>query len=200
MSALPAEGPWPATLRTPRLLLRPAEAGDVHAFTRPWTDPEVRRFLGGPVAGQKLALYQQHFAGRPQVFSVTTRDDGVVVGSVSVEADSRCDGRREVSYAFLPEHWGRGYGSEAVAVVVGWALEAVPSPDPSVIAATQEANVRSRRLLESLGMQPVDSFVEFDAPQVRYSAGPQWSAPVGEEPPAGAVEGDGTAGGGPVGR
>ncbi|MEJ8649355.1 GNAT family N-acetyltransferase [Streptomyces sp. MS1.AVA.3] len=200
MSALPAEDLWPTTLRTPRLLLRPAEAGDVHAFTRLWTDPEVRRFLGGPVDEQKVALYQQHFAGRPQVFSVTTRDDAVVVGSVSVEADSRCAGRREVSYAFLPEHWGRGYGCEAVAVVVGWALEAIPSDDPSVIAVTQEANVRSRRLLESVGMQPVDSFVEFDAPQVMYAAGPRWPAPAGEDSPAGAVEGEGTAGGGPVGR
>ncbi|MGW7248644.1 GNAT family N-acetyltransferase, partial [Streptomyces decoyicus] len=184
MSAVSAEASWPATLRTSRLLLRPAEAGDVHAFTRLWTDPEVRRFLGGPVAEQQLALYQQHFAGRPYVFSVTTRDEAVVVGSVSVEADSRFDGRREVSYAFLPEYWGRGYGCEAVAVVVGWALEAIPSHDPSAVAVTQEANVRSRRLLESIGMQPVDSFVEFDAPQVMYSAGPQWSAPAGESSPA----------------
>ncbi|MCL7489965.1 GNAT family N-acetyltransferase [Streptomyces sp. MCA2] len=200
MSALSAEASWPATLCTSRLLLRPAEAGDVHAFTRLWTDPEVRRFLGGPVAEQQLALYQQHFAGRPYVFSVTTRDEAVVVGSVSVEADSRFDGRREVSYAFLPEYWGRGYGCEAVAVVVGWALEAIPSHDPSAVAVTQEANVRSRRLLESIGMQPVDSFVEFDAPQVMYSAGPQWSAPAGESSPAGADEGEGTAGGGPAGR
>jgi hypothetical protein len=37
-----------------------------------------------------------------------------------------------------------------------------------VVAVTQEANDRSRRLLESVGMSLVDSFVEFDAPQVMY--------------------------------
>ena len=156
MSALSAEDSWPATFRTSRLLLRPAEAGDVHAFTRLWTDPEVRRFLGGPVAPSSSSpSTRRRFAGRPYVFSVTTRDEAVVVGSVSVEADSRFDGRRAVSYAFLPEYWGRGYGCEAVAAVVGWALEAIPSHDPSAVAVTQEANVRSRRLLESIGMRPV---------------------------------------------
>ncbi|WP_030990629.1 hypothetical protein [Streptomyces sp. NRRL S-1813] len=79
-------------------------------------------------------------------------------------------------------------------------MPAIPSNDPSAVAVTQEASVRSRRLLESIGMQPVDSFVEFDAPQVMYSAGPQWSASAGEDSPADADDGEGTAGGGPVGR
>jgi RimJ/RimL family protein N-acetyltransferase len=34
---------------------------------------------------------------------------------------------------------------------------------------TQEANQRSRRLLEALGMRLVDRFVEWDAPQNMYS-------------------------------
>lgn len=40
---------------------------------------------------------------------------------------------------------------------------------PAPWAVRQEANDRSRRLLESIGMIQVDSFVEFGAAQVMYS-------------------------------
>ncbi|MGW1890336.1 GNAT family N-acetyltransferase [Streptomyces sp. NPDC002004] len=160
---------WPDTVETARLVLRPAEPADASVFTRLWTDPDVRRHLGGPVAEDALVAYRQHFAGRPGLFSVARRQDATMIGSVSVEPRSRFDGRREVSYCLLPEHWGHGYAREAVAAAVDWALERVPADDPSVIAVTQEANVRSRRLLEAIGMCRVDSFVEWDAPQVMYA-------------------------------
>ncbi|MER5361989.1 GNAT family N-acetyltransferase [Streptomyces sp. NPDC002785] len=169
MSSLPAMDPWPAGISTSRLLLRPAEPADVNEFTRLWTDPEVRRFLGGPVEERKLPSYQQHFALHPNTFSVVTRDTATVIGSVSVDPESRFDGRREVSYSLLPEYWGHGYAREAVTAVVDRALEEVPSDNPSIIAVTQAANVRSRRLLEAIGMRHIDCFTEWDAPQVMYS-------------------------------
>ncbi|MEU6554426.1 GNAT family N-acetyltransferase [Streptomyces sp. NPDC046915] len=173
MSSLPAAKPWPCVLGTPRLILRPAASADVSEFTRLWTDADVRRFLGGPVAEEQLATYQLHFAGRPNLFTVVTRKETIAVGSVSIDPRSRFDGRREVSYSFLPEHWGQGYAREAVTAAVSWAFDQVPSDDSSVIAVTQEANTRSRRLLESIGMRRINSFVEWDAPQTMYSVQPQ---------------------------
>lgn len=169
MSSLPAMESWPRTISTPRLILRPAEPSDVSEFTRLWIDPDVRRFLGGPVAEHQLSTYQQHFVGRPNLFTVVTRQQSTVLGSVSIDPKSRFDGRREVSYSFLPEHWGQGYAREAVTAVVSWAFDHVPSGDPSVIAVTQEANSRSCRLLEDIGMHLISSFVEWDACQVMYS-------------------------------
>ncbi|WP_315986195.1 GNAT family N-acetyltransferase, partial [Streptomyces sp. adm13(2018)] len=43
--------------------------------------------------------------------------DDVVLGLVSVEPAAR-EGETEVSYQFLPEHWGHGYAREAVGAVV----------------------------------------------------------------------------------
>jgi RimJ/RimL family protein N-acetyltransferase len=169
MSSLSAAESWPCTLATSRLILRPAEPADVSEFTRLWTDADVRRFLGGPVAEQQLETYQRHFAGRPNLFAVVTRHETTPIGSVSIDSKSRFDGRREVSYSFLPEHWGRGYACEAVTAAVSWAFEHVPSEDPSVIAVTQEANSRSRLLLETIGMRLISSFMECDAPQAMYS-------------------------------
>ncbi|MEU0086589.1 GNAT family N-acetyltransferase [Streptomyces sp. NPDC006274] len=97
------------------------------------------------------------------------RADGAVVGLVTVELGARDDGRTEVSYQLLPEHWGRGYGREAVAAAVAWARGDAPSGAPRVVALTQQANLRSRRLLEALGATVEDMFVEWDEPQVLYA-------------------------------
>ncbi|MER8047599.1 GNAT family N-acetyltransferase [Streptomyces sp. NPDC094032] len=155
--------PAPAPLRTERLVLRPVRARDLPAVTRLWTDPEVRRHLGGPVIDSVVRIRQRRIVGAPGFHAVERAADGVVLGLVTVETGAR-DGETEVSYQFLPEHWGRGYAREAVAAAVERALDATPS----VVALTQEANGPSRRLLEAVGMAHADSFVEWDAHQVLY--------------------------------
>lgn len=164
-SSAPAAGhrPEAATVTTERLSLRPVRTGDVPAVTRLWTDPDVRFHLGGPVAERIVRIRQQRVVGAPGVHAVVRAADRVLLGLVTVEPDAR-DGETEVSYQFLPEHWGRGYAREAVAAAVEQALESTPS----VVAVTQEANARSRRLLEAVGMTHAASFVEFDAHQVLY--------------------------------
>lgn len=173
MSRSPSTFPWPVTLTTARLVLRPIEAGDVPAMTRLWTDEDVRRHLGGPVDKETLRVREEHCVGARGAFSVTLRTAGAVIGGVQLEPDSRRAGRTEVSYQLLPEHWGFGYGREAVAVAVAWVREATTSSAGSeeVVAVTQEANARSRRLLESIGMEQTETFVEWGAAQVLYSAG-----------------------------
>ncbi|WP_418955378.1 GNAT family N-acetyltransferase [Streptomyces tritici] len=155
--------PWPVVLTTERLVLRPVERGDVPVLTRLWTDPEVRRHLGGPVAATVVEIRRRRCVGARGVFAAVRCDDGEVAGLVTVGWDAG-RGEREVSYQFLPEQWGRGYAREAVTAAVGWAL----ADAPSVVAVTQQANTRSRRLLEAIGMAHVESFVEWDAHQVLY--------------------------------
>ncbi|WP_395358801.1 GNAT family N-acetyltransferase [Streptomyces sp. YH02] len=168
MPTSPASAPAPGTapLTTERLRLRPVRAADVPAITRLWTDAEVRRHLGGPVAEQVVRIRQRRVVGAPGVYAVVRAVDEVLLGLVTVEPGAR-DGETEVSYQFLPEHWGHGYAREAVAAVV----EATLLDTPTVVALTQEANRRSRRLLEAVGMTHVSSFVEYDAHQVLYRRG-----------------------------
>ncbi|MFJ2055899.1 GNAT family N-acetyltransferase [Streptomyces sp. NPDC087908] len=165
MAASPISAPTPGTapLVTERLLLRPVHAADVPAVTRLWTDPEVRRHLGGPVTEQVVRIRQRRVVGAPGVHAVVRSADDVVLGLVSVEPAAR-EGETEVSYQFLPEHWGHGYAREAVGALV----EATLLDTPSVVALTQEANAPSRRLLEAVGMSHAASFVEYDAHQVLY--------------------------------
>ncbi|WP_245238697.1 GNAT family N-acetyltransferase [Streptomyces sp. MZ04] len=170
MPTSPCAFPWPTTLTTDRLVLRPIEESDVPATARLWTDPEVRRYLGGPVDEETVRLRERHCVGARGAFCVVSRGDGAVVGGVLLEPDRRRDDRIEVSYQLLPEQWGFGYGREAVAAVVAWAHGATTPVGSEVVAVTQQANVRSRRLLEVIGMRQADSFVEWGAAQVLYSA------------------------------
>ena len=63
----------------------------------------------------------------------------------------------------LPEWWGRGYATEAVRGVLGWARDR--TPDASVLICTQLANERSMAVAQRLGFSEVDRFTEFDAIQ-----------------------------------
>ncbi|GGY44938.1 GNAT family N-acetyltransferase [Streptomyces tanashiensis] len=167
MTVSPHAAPTPVLpagpLVTERLVLRPVRSGDVPAVTRLWTDPEVRRHLGGPVIESVIRIRQRRIVGAAGFHAVVRAEDGVLLGLVTVE-DAGRNGETEVSYQFLPEHWGRGYAREAVGAAVARALESAPS----VVAVTQEANHRSRRLLESVGLEHAESFVEWDAHQVLY--------------------------------
>jgi|HubBroStandDraft_1064217.scaffolds.fasta_scaffold310381_2 RimJ/RimL family protein N-acetyltransferase len=170
------EVPWPATVFTARLVLRPIEPADVPVISRLWTDPVVRRYLGGPVAADEVARRDELCVGVPDLFSVVRSSDEAVLGLVVIEpvsdhSEPSACGNTEVSYQFLPEYWGHGYGREAVSAAIAWALENISPAPPVVIAVTQEANKNSLRLLEAIGMTPVDRFVEWDAPQVMYSVG-----------------------------
>ncbi|MEU3744232.1 MULTISPECIES: GNAT family N-acetyltransferase [Streptomyces] len=153
----------PAPLTTDRLLLRPVRRRDLAAVTRLWTDPEVRHHLGGPVTEPVIRIRQRRIVGAPGCHAVIRVEDDVLLGLVTVEPGAR-NGETEVSYQFLPEHWGKGYAREAVGAVVARVLEGAPS----VVALTQEANHRSRRLLEAVGLEHAESFVEWDAHQVLY--------------------------------
>ncbi|MFJ7068169.1 GNAT family N-acetyltransferase [Streptomyces sp. NPDC101115] len=159
----PVPGLGPAPIVTDRLVLRPVRTGDLPAVTRLWTDPEVRRHLGGPVVDSVIRIRQRRIVGAPGFHAVERAADGTVLGLVTVERAGR-NGETEVSYQFLPEHWGRGYAREAVAAAVERAL----TEAATVVAVTQEANAPSRRLLEAVGMTHAESFVEWDARQVLY--------------------------------
>jgi RimJ/RimL family protein N-acetyltransferase len=110
--------PWPMSLTTARLVLRPVEAADISAISPLWTDPQVRRYLGGPVTADEVARRQRGYVGAPGTFGVASRADGTVLGLVIMTPDSARDGQAEVSYLFLPEHWGHGYAREAVTAVL----------------------------------------------------------------------------------
>jgi RimJ/RimL family protein N-acetyltransferase len=150
-------------LESPRLRLRPVEAGDHAFFHRQWNDPELGRFLwdAAPVAAETVTEVLESsaasFAARGYgLWHVSRQDDadadGTALGfcGLRVAADS---GRVELLYALDPSCWGQGCATEAARAVLAYAFDVVGLE--SVIASTNPANTASSRVLEKLGMQPV---------------------------------------------
>jgi len=58
-------------------------------------------------------------------------------------------GDTEIGWHFHPDHWGKGYATEAAHVVLGYAFE---SGLPRVVAVTNPANKASQRVCTRIGM------------------------------------------------
>jgi RimJ/RimL family protein N-acetyltransferase len=69
----------------------------------------------------------------------------------------------EIGWRLAQPYWGRGYASEGARAVLRCAFEAAALPE--IVAFTVPTNLRSRRVMEKLGMtrNPAD---DFDHPTV----------------------------------
>ena len=156
---------WPPLpLETERLRLRAAREGDRPDLVDLWTSTEVWRYLGGSKSRAEAAAALPDVLGlRYGSFIVADRTDDRLLGAVAMSDDR---GVPEISYQFLPNAWGRGLATEGVAAALhrAWAVDQIDE----AIAVTQTANAPSIRLLARLGFEREDTFVEYDAEQVRY--------------------------------
>ncbi|MEU7031869.1 GNAT family N-acetyltransferase [Streptomyces sp. NPDC046275] len=166
---------WPAVLRAEHVTLRPVTVQDAPVVRAVLTDPDVRAFLGGPVSEARIEARQREYPTTPGVWAVAPAAGGEAIGLVSITADSRSAGRAEISYQLLPTAWGRGLGREAVGAAVDWWATEVPDGGP-LVAVTQDRNITSRRLLESLGMTVLDTLLEHGELQRLYTPGSEESS------------------------
>lgn len=151
-------------------MLAPFERRDFDAIVRLFTDPVVRRYLGGPVdiamaTTRAQALYQRdryspawairREAGNAQLLGIVT------LHPHHDKTDS------EVSFLLLPEHWGRGYATQAVRSALDHAFQVLTLD--RVVAETQIENFASIRVLERTGMSLLRNVVRFGDAQVIYA-------------------------------
>lgn len=108
------------------------------------TEEDARRYLtAGP-----LASYAQHRG--LGLYHVARREDGAAVGMCGLlRRDTLPD--VDVGFAFLPEHCGRGYASEAAEAVIAHGRREFGLR--RIAAITLPANAGSIRVLEKLGLR-----------------------------------------------
>ncbi|MDY7094619.1 MAG: GNAT family N-acetyltransferase [Acidobacteriota bacterium] len=104
---------------------------------------EAGRYLESRVT----ASYREHGFG---MYRVEDREDGAVLGVCGLV---RREGlaHADLGFAFFPEHWGRGYASEAGAAIVAHARNTLGLGTLLAIAAPD--NRGSIRVLEKLGFE-----------------------------------------------
>ena len=189
-------------LRTARVRLRRSVPGDAEAISAYRSDPDVRIHQGwrktdpDHVRGeieQMLGRVPGEPGGWVQ-FSVETLDEGELIGDVGLCPDREEPDVMLVGYTVAPVHQGKGYASEAVGVLVDYALDTL---EADVVRAYADAgNVASVRVAANVGLLVVERFEETDADgswhgvrmeRRRVPAGTV-DGPRSDSPPASAAE------------
>ncbi len=148
--------PFRPTIATRRLVLRPLVASDAAAVAAAIGDPAVSRNLARVPhpyrrtdAEAYVAFTERAAASRRSLILAITRG-GVAIGVVSIDA---IPARNRLGYWLAQGHWGRGYGSEAVAATIAYALEVLGVR--LVRAGVFVDNPASLRIVRKLGFRVI---------------------------------------------
>jgi RimJ/RimL family protein N-acetyltransferase len=138
----------------------------------------VMRWLGGRLRRQEAESYVARatasFAdlgmGR---FAVQRRSDGAFVGACGLapgRADLPIAPYVDIGWRLAPTAWGAGYATEAAAAVLRDGFERLGLLE--IAAITMQSNVRSRAVMERLGMTR-DAASDFDDPGLTHAEDPR---------------------------
>jgi RimJ/RimL family protein N-acetyltransferase len=141
------------TLETERLVLRSLTDDDLDAFAAIVADPEVQRFMSGPMdraqAWRQLALFRGHEALRGwSQNAVVERETGRLVGRAGLWRPEGWPGL-EVGWVLARDVWGRGYATEAGVAWRDWAFDVLGADD--LISVIHPENAASVRVAERIG-------------------------------------------------
>ena len=146
-------------LRTPRLLLRRWRAADREPFAALNADPRVVEHLGRPLTrGESdaiIARLEAQFEERGfGLWAVEVPGRAPLIGMVGLSTpafEAPFTPCVEVGWRIAYEHWGEGYATEAARAALSFGFERLGLLE--IVSFTVPANLRSRRVMEKLGMR-----------------------------------------------
>ena len=159
----------PTELITERLTLRRWREADRLPFRRLNADPRVMEFMPGlldPAASDELMFrierhFERHGFG---LWAAELRGDGSFAGFIGVSVPGFVAGFMpavEIGWRLRADCWGRGLATEGARAVAEHAFTAAGLA--SLVSFTVPANMRSRRVMEKIGMRH-DASGDFDHP------------------------------------
>ncbi len=118
-------------------------------------DPEVARWLGGPLTREhsdSIAEWAQDLHEREGIglLAVERTEDGAFVGMCGLHHHSSYPDDVEVGWRLAYEHWGNGYATEAAAAWLDHGFGELGFR--RIISITDRPNVRSLAVMQRLGM------------------------------------------------
>ena len=158
-------------IHTDRLLLRGWRDSDREPFARINRDPVVMEFFPSPLSAQESsalfdridAHFEQHGFG---LWAAELRETGGFVGYIGlavprfVAAFTPCV---EIGWRLDASHWGKGLATEGARAMTRHAFVELQLDE--LVSLTVPTNVRSRRVMEKLGMTH-DPHDDFDHPMM----------------------------------
>ena len=162
--------PDPVTLETERLRLRPWREHDRPPFAVLNADEQVMEwfpFLLSATQSDKLAgLIEQRLAAHGWgMWAVEVVGVADFIGFVGLGDAGEQLGYPaiEVGWRLAKEHWGQGYAPEAAIASLAYGFDVLELPE--IVAFTSTGNLKSRRVMEKIGMSH-DAARDFDHPRI----------------------------------
>jgi RimJ/RimL family protein N-acetyltransferase len=154
-------------LRTDRLLLRRFRAEDLDRLADWQSRPDVARFVyweprsreeAAAVLAQRMAATRLERDDDAIGLAVERREDGLLLGDLTLWLRSAEHRQVEVGYVFHPDAGGHGYATEAARALLTHAFQDLQAH--RVFARTDARNTASAALLRRLGMREEAHFRE----------------------------------------
>jgi ribosomal-protein-alanine N-acetyltransferase len=156
----------PETLTTARLLLRPWRTSDREPFHALNADARVMEFMPRVLSVQEaddlIVRIEQHFERHGfGLFAAELLDEQRFIGCIGLNVpafDAAFQPAVEIGWRLTFDSWGRGLATEGAHAVVEHAFKTLSLE--SLVSFTVPQNLRSRRVMEKLGMvhDPGDDF------------------------------------------
>jgi RimJ/RimL family protein N-acetyltransferase len=158
-------------IETPRLVLRPWRDTDVEPWVAMSADPRVMEFFTSiserAEAETMAAVLRERLERDGYGWWVMEVKDGApfagVIALQDVPFEAPFTPALEVGWRLAHEHWGHGYATEGARAALAFAFSALRREE--VVAMTAAVNVRSRNVMERLGMTR-DARDDFDHPRL----------------------------------
>jgi RimJ/RimL family protein N-acetyltransferase len=156
----------PGRLETDRLCLRRWRDGDRLPFAAMNADRRVMKYFPATLTSEESdaavakmeAHFEKHSFGLWAVEILETSQFAGFIGLSVPEFNAPFMPCVEIGWRLVVEHWGRGYATEGARAVLAFGFRSLELNE--IVSFTSAANVRSRRVMERLGMvrNPADDF------------------------------------------
>ncbi|HWC18298.1 MAG TPA: GNAT family N-acetyltransferase [Terriglobales bacterium] len=163
--------PFNAMITTPRLLLRPWRNDDREPFAQMCADPEVMEFLPACLTREQsdetvtriqthhekhgFCLFAAELIGRAPFIGF--------VGLQHVPFEAAFTPAVEIGWRLARPYWDRGLATEGALAVLSYGLGTLELPE--IVSFTVPGNIRSRRVMEKIGMKR-DRSGDFEHPRL----------------------------------
>ncbi len=145
-------------LETERLVLREITKEDTDDVFACFSNPEAMRYYGQDPferreqVEQLIGFFEGNFRDQRGIrWGIERKGSPGLIGTIGLNAWSPKHRRAEIGYEIHPDHWRKGYASEAAACVVGYGFEALRLARIGAVVFTE--NAASSGMLEKLGFR-----------------------------------------------
>ncbi len=156
-------------LETDRLILREFKLSDAEAFFAMDSNPKVHQYLWNkPVQKMEETIEIIEFVRKQYIengigrFAMISKDTNEFIGWAGLKHNTEKVNNKinfyDIGYRLDEKFWGKGYASEATFAWLKYAFETMNIK--TIEAAAHTENVASNRILQKIGMQMTEQYLE----------------------------------------